>query len=190
MMPIDVSSADRSLTDRSIRWQTVWGVLLVLAGIGAVLMPMIAAIAKVIVLAWLLLLGGAFETVHAVQTRYARGFGWRLLSGILTLVLGLLLLLWPSAGVAALALLVGAFFLLGGIARALLAWQFRPLPGWGWIMFDALLSIALAVLIAVAWPERSYAVIGILVGLWLIVAGIWRIALARVAKAVWHSPLA
>lgn len=169
------------------RWQTAWGVLLVIAGILAVLMPAIAALAQVVLLAWLLVLGGAFEIVHAIQTRQAKGFGWKLVSGILTLVLGVLLLVRPVTGVAALALLIGAFFLVGGIARAILAFQLRPLGGWGWILFDALLSIALGVLIAIGWPQSSFAVIGILVGLWLIAAGIWRIVLARAARTLWTS---
>jgi uncharacterized membrane protein HdeD (DUF308 family) len=182
--PTGIEAADRRATaGRGTGWQTVWGVLLVVAGILAVLIPTVAAVAKVLVVAALLLVGGAFEIFHALQTRHAKGFGWRLISGILTVALGILLLVRPLTGVAALALLVAAFFLAGGIARSILAFQLKPLRGWGWILFDGLLSIALAVLIAISWPQSSFAVIGILVGLWLIAAGIWRIVLARAVSA-------
>ncbi len=160
-------------------WQLLWGVLLVIGGILALVMPAVAALAQVLVLAWLLMFAGVFELIHAIQTRRARGFGWRLASGILTLVLGILLLVRPVTGVAALALLTGAFFLAGGIARSLLAFRWRPASGWGWILLDGLLSIALAVLIAIGWPQSSFVIIGILVGVWLISAGAWRIVLAR-----------
>lgn len=184
-IPIDVKAADRPETAGSgTRWQTVWGVLLVIGGILAVLMPAVAAIANVLLLAWLLIFGGTFEIVYAIQTRHAKGFGWKLTSGILTLVLGILLLVSPLAGVAALALLIGAFFLVGGIARSILAFQLRPLSGWGWILFDGLLSIVLALLIAIGWPQSSFAIIGILVGFWLMAAGIWRIMLARARTAL------
>jgi uncharacterized membrane protein HdeD (DUF308 family) len=39
------------------------------------------------------------------------------------------------------------------------------------------LSIALAILIMIGWPGSSLVVIGVLTGLWLISAGIWRIFL-------------
>ncbi len=159
-------------------WQIAWGVLLIAAGILAVLMPEIAALATALVFGWLLLFGGGFEIAYAIHTRGHDGFGWKLASGILTLVLGLAILLVPLAGVASLALLVGAFLLLGGITRAALAWRLRPRRGWGWILFDGLLSIALAILIVLGWPQSSIAIIGLLTGFSLIFSGIWRVLLA------------
>jgi uncharacterized membrane protein HdeD (DUF308 family) len=110
-------------------------------------------------------------------------FGWKLASGILTLLLGLAILVVPAAGIASLALLVGAFLLLGGIARTMLAWRMRPRRGWGWVMFDGLLSIVLAILIAIGWPATSLALIGLLTGFSLISTGVWRIMLARSVPA-------
>jgi uncharacterized membrane protein HdeD (DUF308 family) len=160
-------------------WQIAWGVLLIGAGILAVLMPAIAALATALVFAWLLIFAGACEIIYAVQTRSSHGFGWRLASGILTLLLGLAILFVPVAGVASLALLVGAFLLLSGISRTMLAWRMRAYRGWGWVMFDGLLSIALAILIAIGWPASSLAIIGLLTGFTLISTGVWRIVLAR-----------
>lgn len=173
----------RPVAESSRGWQIGWGVLLVITGILAVLMPAVAALATAVIFAWLLVLGGVFQIVHAIQTRAMRGFGWQLAGGILTLLLGLAILVLPVAGVASLALLVGAFLLLGGLARAALAWQVRPVPGWGWVMFDGLLSIALAILIAIGWPASSLAIIGLLTGFSLISSGVWRIILARAAPA-------
>ena len=164
-------------------WQIAWGVLLIGAGILAVLMPAIAALATALVFAWLLIFAGACEIIYAVQTRSSHGFGWRLASGILTLLLGLAILFVPVAGVASLALLVGAFLLLSGISRTMLAWRMRAYRGWGWVMFDGLLSIALAILIAIGWPASSLAIIGLLTGFTLISTGVWRIVLARSVPA-------
>jgi uncharacterized membrane protein HdeD (DUF308 family) len=158
-------------------WQVVWGVLLILSGVLAVLMPGIAALATALIFAWLLIFGGAFEIVYAVQTRSRNGFGWKLASGILTLALGIAILIVPLAGVASLALMVGAFLFAGGITRTMLAFRMKPQSGWGWILFDGLLSIAVAILIAVGWPQSSLAFIGLLTGFSLIATGIWRIVL-------------
>jgi uncharacterized membrane protein HdeD (DUF308 family) len=164
-------------------WQIGWGVLLVVAGFLAVLMPAVAALATALVFAWLLIFGGGCEIVYAIQTRASHGFGWKLASGILTLLLGVAILVVPAVGVASLALLVGAFLLLGGIARTMLAWRMRPRRGWGWVLFDGLLSIVLAILIALGWPATSLAIIGLLTGFTLISTGVWRIMLARHAPA-------
>lgn len=53
--------------------------------------------------------GGAFEIAYAIHTR-AQGFGWKLVSALLTLVLGIAIVIWPVAGIASLGFLVGAFF--------------------------------------------------------------------------------
>ena len=158
-------------------WQLAWGILLIVAGILAVIMPGVAALATVLVFGWLLIFSGGFEIAYAIQTRAQPGFGWKLASGILTLLLGVWITLTPVAGIASLALLVGAFLFAGGVARSILAFRLRPRRAWGWVLFDGLLSIGLAVLILVGWPESSVAFIGLLTGFTLISTGIWRIIL-------------
>lgn len=158
-------------------WQVFWGVLLIIAGVLAFVMPAVAALATALTFAWLLILSGVFEGAYAFQTRHERGFGWKLASAIITLVLGIAILVVPLAGIASLALLVGAFLFVGGIARTVLSFQLKPAQGWGWVLFDGILSIVLAVLIAIGWPQSSLAFIGMLTGIWLLWSGIWRVAL-------------
>ena len=159
-------------------WSTAWGVLLILAGVLAVLMPAVAALATIVVFAWLLIFSGAVEVGYAVQrARSHAAFGWALTVGVVTLLLGIATLVLPLAGIASLAMLVGAFLFAGGIARLVLAFKLRPLAGWGWVLLDGLLSIVVAALIAIGWPGTSVALIGLLTGLWLIFAGVWRLML-------------
>lgn len=160
-------------------WQVFWGVLLIVVGVLALLMPAIAALATALLFGWLLLFAGIFELVHAFQTRHRNGFGWRLASGILTFVLGLAIVFLPVAGIASLALLVGGFLFAAGIARTVLAFRMKPLKGWGWVLFDGLLSIGVAILIALGWPASSIAIIGFLTGFTLIFDGLWRLFVWR-----------
>ena len=88
-----------------------------------------------------------------------------------------------AAGVASLAMLVGAFLFVGGITRIALAFKLKPQRGWGWVLFDGLLSVVIAALIAFGWPESSVAFIGLLAGFWLIWAGLWRILLRPASPA-------
>jgi uncharacterized membrane protein HdeD (DUF308 family) len=158
-------------------WVVFWGILLIVTGVLAILMPGVAALATALTLAWLLIFAGIVELVHAIQTRQRSGFGWKLASGIVTLLLGLAILLFPLAGIASLALMIGAFIFVGGIFRLMLAFRLRPQKGWGWVLFDALLSIVIGGLIAWGWPASSIAFIGLLTGFWLLFTGIWRIIL-------------
>ncbi len=172
------TSAEGSMGMRHSRgWSIVWGVLLIATGILALLMPEIAALATALTLAWLLVFAGAFEILHAVQTRHRDGFGWKLASGIVTLLLGISIVLFPVAGVATLALWIGAFLLAGGVLRLILAFRLRPARGWMWVLVDGLLSIVVGGLIAWGWPASSIPFIGLLAGFWLLFAGIWRIML-------------
>lgn len=163
---------------RSARgWQVAWGVLLIVSGVLAMVLPGVAAFATALLFAWLLVIGGVSELAYAIHTRAQQGFGWKLASGVLTLLLGIFIVFAPLAGVASLALLVGAFFFAGGITRTVLAFKLKPARGWGWVLADGLLSIVIAVLIAIGWPASSIAFIGLLAGFWLIWTGVWRILL-------------
>jgi uncharacterized membrane protein HdeD (DUF308 family) len=157
-------------------WHVISGIAFIVAGILALLMPGIAALATTLVFAWVLLLAGGFELVYAFHTRHDRGAAWRFVSAILTLVIGVVILAVPLVGVTTLAFLVGAFLFAGGVARTALAFHVRPLRGWGWILLDGILSILLALLVVIGWPGTSLALIGFLTGFWLIVSGVWRIA--------------
>ena len=167
---------------RAARWVTVLGVVMIVAGILAVIAPAPAALAATLFLGALFMLGGAAEIAHAFATRKEEGFGWKLLSGIATLVLGVLFAAFPVAGIATLALVVGALLFAHGVASGMLAFKVKPKKGWGWILFDAVVSIVLAILIAVQWPASSIAFIGLLTGFSLITAGVWRIMLARLLR--------
>jgi uncharacterized membrane protein HdeD (DUF308 family) len=57
----------------------------------------------------------------------------------------------------------------------------RPHRGWGWIVFDGLLSIVIAIIIALGWPQSSLAFIGLLTGFTLIITGLWRLMLRPLA---------
>jgi len=170
-------SRTASTPARSRGWRIAWALLLIAAGALAVLMPGIAALATATLLAWLLVLAGVFELAYAAHTRQRPGLGWKVASGIVTLLLGIAIAVLPLAGILSLALLVGAFLLVGGIARIVLASRLRPVRGWGWVLADGVTSVIVGILIGIGWPGNSIAIIGLLTGLSLIASGVWRLLL-------------
>ena len=169
-------------------WSILWGVLLIVAGVLAVAQPVIAAIAFNLLFAWLLVFSGIVEVIYAIHDRAKGGFRLKLLLGILTLLLGIFLLVRPVVGVASIALMIGAFVFAHGLSAALLAFRIKPRPGWGWVLFDGILSIVIAVLIAIGWPDSSFAFVGILVGITLMYGGLWRIVLGRALRNATPMP--
>jgi uncharacterized membrane protein HdeD (DUF308 family) len=182
--------ADQPTADvrSAARWVTILGIVMIVAGFLAVLAPGPAALAATIFLGVMFFIGGVAEVAHAVATREHAGFGWKLLSGIAMIVLGALFAIFPIPGIAALALIVGGLLFAHGIGSTMVALKWRPRRGWGWILFDGILSIVLAILVAAGWPESSIPIIGLLVGFSLISTGMWRIMLARALRDETPAP--
>jgi uncharacterized membrane protein HdeD (DUF308 family) len=181
----EITMADATTPDvrKAGGWVIVWGILLIVAGVLAVLSPPMAALAADLLLGWLLVFAGIVQIAYAFQQRPHDGFGLKVLSGLLTLVLGIFLLLRPIAGIASIALLIGAFMLASGVSSVMLAFKLKPKAGWGWVLFDGILSIVIALLIASGWPQSSIGFVGILVGIVMIYGGVWRIVLGRLLRA-------
>ncbi len=164
-------------------WVTVWGVFLIIIGIVAIMQPAVAALSFSLLLAWIFVFAGVVEGVYAFHQRAESGFMWKLLAAVATLALGVIMLTNPIASIATLALVIGAFIFASGISSVMLGLSLKGQAGSGWVLFDGALSIVLAVLIAMGWPQNSIAFIGILVGICLISGGMWRIMLGRALRA-------
>ena len=64
----------------------------------------------------------------------------------------------------------------------------RPAKGWGWVLFDAVVTVLLGCMIVAHWPINSVWIIGTLFGISILFRGITRLmislALRRVASSV------
>lgn len=163
-------------------WSTALGVLLIIAGVAALIFPFLAAVTAALYIGWFALIAGVIAIWVAIRTRGEPNFGWRLAVGVLYIVLGFLLVANPVAGAASLALLVGALMAVSGVVEIMLAVRYRPKGGWGWLLASGILSIALAILIVIGWPVGSLILIGYLVGFQIITCGVARIALSMAVK--------
>ena len=79
---------------------------------------------------------------------------------------------------AALTLVIACFLLVYGVFALVLAFQLKPHSGWGWVLFDAIVTILLGVLIWAHWPMNSEWVVGTLVGISFIASGVSRLMLS------------
>ena len=107
-------------------WSLALGVLILILGIVALAVPVLTALAANYTLAWIALLIGVLQLIHAYQTRKKGHAGWQVATGLLNLVVGALLLIYPVQGVAALALMLAALIFTVGVAELFFAFHRRP----------------------------------------------------------------
>jgi uncharacterized membrane protein HdeD (DUF308 family) len=159
-------------------------VLMIVAGVLAIAAPLAAGIAINVLVAWLLVISGFVHLVFAWFTRTTKGFLWELLVGFLYIFIGVYLVRHPVAGLAALTIALATYLTLEAILEFVLGFALRPLPGSGWLLFDGIITLILAVLIWRSWPSSSEWVIGTLVGISMLFSGTSRLMLSMAARSV------
>lgn len=104
------------------------GLLGILAGLLAFVMPGITALGLVILIASWAMLTGILEVIAAIKLRKEINNEWLLvLAGVVSLAFGVVLLLQPVAGALVLIWWIGAYALLVGILLVVLAFRMRNL---------------------------------------------------------------
>ena len=169
---------------KSVGWSIGLSVLMIVAGILAIASPLAAGIAVNVLVAWLLVFSGCVHLVFAWYTRSAGGFLWELLLGILYICIGVYLLMHPLAGLMSLTIALAIYLFLEAVLEFVLGFKLRPLPGSGWLLFDGIITLILAVMIWRTWPSSTAWVIGTLVGISMLFSGTSRLMLSLAARSV------
>jgi uncharacterized membrane protein HdeD (DUF308 family) len=178
-----------SIVKGSTRWSIALSVLMIIAGVLAIAIPAVAGVAIALIVAWLLILSGVAHWAFAWHTRGAGAFVWELILGAVYVLIGGYVLMHPVAGLASLTLALAAYLFVEAILEWFLAFRLRPRPGSGWLMFDGIITLILAIMIASTWPSNTDWVLGTLVGISMLFSGVTRLMLSLaahhgVAKAV------
>ena len=149
------------------------GIVLILLGAIAIVIPPLATLAVTIFLGWLFLISGMVGLATSFWMRHAPGFLWSLISALLGVVVGVLLIGSPLSGAFSLTLVLIAFFVIEGVVSIMFALDHkRELSGrWGWMLFSGIVDLALSVMIFAGLPSTATWAIGLLVGINMIFGG-------------------
>jgi uncharacterized membrane protein HdeD (DUF308 family) len=160
------------------------GILLVVLGLAAIIVPPLASLAVTIFLGWMFLISGIAGLVLTFWARQMPGFWWSLISAVLGIVAGLILLTRPIQGVLSLTIVVGAYFLAEGVATIMYALEHRRelSERWSWMLFSGILDILIAAMIIAGLPGSAEWAIGLLVGINLLFGGASLIGVALAAR--------
>jgi uncharacterized membrane protein HdeD (DUF308 family) len=161
------------------------GIGQILLGVLIIFIAMLTTWLSVRVLGLILLIWGVIDFFQGLNNNKNRFIWWRRSSGILFFGAGLLLLLFPGMGSAALSLILAVLFVLGGLYK-IAAVAGKREPGWGGVMVGGGLSIILGLFIISRWPIKSFLLIGILVGIEIILNGWTLMAAGYVTNRVKH----
>ena len=163
--------AMRETVKRHSLWYLVQGGLMILAGVLALVYPVVASFAVVFLLGLILIATGILHGISLIDAREVPHFWLQLVSVVLSVVVGVLLIRYRGAGLLVLTLLLLVYFMVEGISKVILSLTIRPFPGWGWVLASGILTILIALYLWAALPVTAVWLLGVLLGIQLICEG-------------------
>ena len=160
------------------------GILLVILGLAAMIVPPLASLAVTIVLGWMLLISGVAGLELTLWARQMPGFWWSLISAVLAVGAGIILLVQPVQGTLTLTIVVGAYFLAEGVATIMYALEHRRelSERWSWLLVAGIMDLLIAAVIITGLPGSALWAVGLLVGINLLFGGASLIGMALAAR--------
>ncbi|HWW82771.1 MAG TPA: DUF308 domain-containing protein [Vicinamibacterales bacterium] len=169
---------------RAATWSLALSALMIVTGLLAIGIPMIAGVAVTLIVGWLLIASAALHFVFAWRSGHASAVIWEILLGLAYAVIGFYVLSNPAVGLASLTFAVAAYLFIEGILEFVLAFQIRPAPGSGWLLVDGVITLVLAVMIWSTWPSSATWVVGTLVGISMLFSGVTRLMLSLAVRRI------
>lgn len=173
-----------ALVPKAVNWSIALSILLILAGLIAIVVPEISGLAITLIFGWLMIVSGITHFIFAFKTHTTGGRLWELLIGAVYVFTGVYLILHPVEALFALTLILACYLFFEAIVEFIQYFQLRPRHGAGWLILDGIITLVLAVMIWRSWPASSVWVIGTLVGISMIFSGFSRLMLSLAAKRV------
>jgi uncharacterized membrane protein HdeD (DUF308 family) len=162
-------------------WFVILGAALVALGVIALGAPVIASLATAVAIGSLLMISGVMEVIGSAWCREWSGMLVVLLSGILTGVLGVMLVSYPIKGAETLTILIAGFLFVSGGFKVAAALAHR-IGAWLWLALSGAIDVVLAVMIWKQFPASGLVVVGVLVGITMIFRGVTWIMIGLTVK--------
>lgn len=167
---------------KSLNFLFFEGIAFLILGILALVLPWFFTLAFTIVLGWILIVAGIVTGIRMAQRYKKPGFVSSLLATLLLIAVGIILIVWPTEATDVITLILSIFFFLEGLFKIFLAIRLRGMGNSLWVLLSGIVSIAIAAIIWVGWPETAHWFIGLLIGINLIFFGLAQIAFAWSAR--------
>jgi uncharacterized membrane protein HdeD (DUF308 family) len=163
------------------------GILAILVGCVAIIVPEVAAVGTSIFIGWILLVAGIFLVAAAFSAHSIGTVLLRLLWAIVTVIVGVYLIFEPHNGTLTLTLVLGIYFLFMGLTRIAVAFAARGQQNAGLVGLSGICGLLIGILVLAEFPSSADWAIGLLVGIDLIFAGWTLTSVALVGKDLARS---
>ncbi len=161
------------------------GIVLLVLGTLAVLVPAVASLAATVFFGWILLASGVVGLISTIRARRTPGPWWSLISAVVGIAAGALLLGWPVQGVFSLTAVLIAFLFLEGIVSVFYALEHRSALSvrWGWMLASGVVDLVLGAILFAGLPGTAEWALGLLIGINMIFGGWALIAMALAGRS-------
>lgn len=144
---------------------------MVLAGLLAIIFPVISSEALVLTIGWLLVFSGLAQGVGLISAHRGPFAGLQLISVALALLIGFLILRNPAQSLVTFSLLIVVFFMLEGLSKIIWSLTIRPMHGWFWVMLSGVLGVVLSVVLVISIDTAASWLLALLLGIQLVSIG-------------------
>ena len=158
------------------------GVVLIVLGATAIVLPPLATLAVTVLLGWVLLVSGVVGLVTTFGMRTVAAFGWSLLSAVLAITVGAVLLANAELAAVSLTLAMLVFFIVEGGASIMFALAHKRQYSSSklrWMVASGVFDLGLGSYIAMGLPVVAPGALGLLVGVNMVFGGAALIAMAK-----------
>jgi uncharacterized membrane protein HdeD (DUF308 family) len=154
------------------------GVLGIIFGLIALFAPIATAVVLAIVIGVWAIVDGVFDIVEAIRHRGSSSMALRIVLGAVSILFGILVLVWPGMSLGILVIFVGIWAIIIGVLQIMASVRHRAVPnsGWVWGIIGGALAILFGILVLIR-PGTGLVSIIWIVGIWAIVWGITLVVL-------------
>jgi uncharacterized membrane protein HdeD (DUF308 family) len=154
------------------------GIVLIVLGTLAILVPAVASLAATLFFGWILLFSGLVGLFATLRARHAPGFGWSLFSAITGILAGAVLLWMPVQGTLSLTTVLIVFLIVEGVVSIFYALDHRKSSTgrWGWMLASGVIDVFLGIILLAGLPGTAMWALGLIVGINMLFGG-WSLVL-------------
>jgi uncharacterized membrane protein HdeD (DUF308 family) len=171
--PSNTTAGFPSLAKKIWIFAIIRGVLGILFGLIALFAPVATALVLAIVIGAYAIVDGIFDIIEAIRHRGSSSMVWRIVLGAVSILFGIVVIVWPGISIGILVIMVGIWAIIIGVLQIIASARHRAIPnsGWVWGVIGGALAILFGILVLLR-PGTGLVTIILIIGIWAIVWGI------------------
>ena len=174
-------SAEKTVLQNVSSRMRLMGWLSIIFGVLAIVMPWIAGQSILLLIGVLVMAAGIMRMIWAFQAGSLGKGILVFLIGVLTLLAGVAVIANPLMSSAVLTIMLAVYFLVDGFSELFASFSVKE--GKGWLLFDAVVTILLGIMIFTGFPLAGTVAIGVFLGIKLVFAGVTMLTIRAAAKS-------